>query len=81
MTEGVRLLSVALHGEGLSLNAARLQLGLAGGVINHWIRGTRKPDAQRRSLLLHRFGIPFEAWDALPSEEFDLTGTDHPGSS
>lgn len=62
--EGQRLLVKALEGEGLSLNAARLALGLGVGVINHWVKGTGKPDGPRRGLLRQRFGVPFEAWDA-----------------
>lgn len=69
-SEGARLLWLAMERDGLSQEATRLKVGVAGGQLGRWLRGERLPAGPFRGALFRLFSIDPSAWDVPPSEPF-----------
>lgn len=82
-SEGARLLWLKLpqlaRAWGIKPESAREELtkrlGAARGTVARYLYGDRKPDRTLASKLQELAGIPAEAWDQAPKQEFRLKAT------
>lgn len=70
LSEGSRLLWLAMLRAGLSQEALRLEMGRAKGSVGDWLRGDGRPRTSARVWLHERFRIPLAAWDKPPVKPF-----------
>jgi transcriptional regulator with XRE-family HTH domain len=66
LTEGARLLWLAMKRVGLTQEALRAKLGISRGAIGRWVRGDRVPDRSSRERLKDMFSIAIEDWERKP---------------
>lgn len=72
VSEGSRLLWLAVRRRGLTLDALHSALGVGQGVLGRWLRGQRRPGGRGRAILHAEFRISPSAWDEPPRKPFSL---------
>jgi transcriptional regulator with XRE-family HTH domain len=77
VSEGSRLLWVAVRRKGLTLDALRVELGVGAGMLGRWLRGEQRPGGKGRAILHARFRIGPSTWDVPPSKAFSLEKTEN----
>lgn len=65
-SEGARQLWLALVERNWTQEEARVELGLARGMLSRWLYGERCPGGPMRVRLVERLAIPVGAWDVAP---------------
>lgn len=72
VSEGSRLLWLAMGRNGLSQERTRSELGVSKGMVGRWLRGDQRPGGRARGLLHDRWRIKPSLWDVPPRKPFSL---------
>lgn len=77
INEGARLLWEKLREKGWSQTRLARELPCSLGLAWRWLYCDQRPDGKRRALIEDKLGVPWRAWDELPTAEIVLPANEN----